>query len=164
MQQQSAWAQSPMLFSAPRGRSNWRAGAKGWLELVLKGKKPSIVTLALALSACAPQLSQIALWSKPGGSYDAFLQDRFACIQAARITSGGFVSGGVGELPPGLASRSVNGQIFWPCMAARGWSYNLAAGYRAPPGYEVWTVTPAPDDWPNWNSNYVANRHHYLSP
>ena len=125
---------------------------------MLKGSKPTVVTLTLALSACAPQLSQIALWSKPGASYDAFLQDRFACIEATR-----YVSGGVGELPPGAASRSVTAQ-FLPCMAAGGWSYNLFAGYRAPPGYEVWTVTPAPDEWPNWRSNYVANRHHYLSP
>ena len=67
-------------------------------------------------------------------------------------------------MPPGAALPRVNGQIFWPCMAARGWSYNLVGGYRAPPGDEVWTVTPAPDEWANWDSNYVANRHHYLSP
>ena len=137
------------------------------LELVLKGKKPAIVTLTLALSACAPQLSQIALWSKPGASYDAFLQDRSACIQAARTTHPvSLIPGGAPELPPAeaVSGEVVNAQIFWPCMAARGWSYNLAGGYRAPPGYEVWTVTPAPDDWPNWRSNYFADRHHYLSP
>ena len=131
---------------------------------MLKGRKPTIVTLTMALSACAPQLPQIALWSKPGASYDAFLQDRSACIQAARTTSGGFVSGGVGELPPGAALSSVNAQIFWPCMAARGWSYNPAGGYGPPSGYEVWAVTPAPDEWPNWRAIYVPNRHHYLSP
>ena len=133
------------IFGPPVAQQLTRWGAKGRLKLVLEGSKLTVVTLILALSACAPQLSQVALWSKPGASYDAFLQDRFACIQAARITSpGGFVSGGVGELPPGAALRSVNGQIFWPCMAARGWSYNLVGGYRAPPGSEVWTVTPTP--------------------
>ena len=167
-QQQSPWAQPPMLFWGRPWRSNRRDGAKGWLELVLRGKKPTIVTLTLALSACAaPQLPQIALWSKPGASYDAFLQDRSACIQAARTTSGGFVSGGVGDLLPPDAALSgdvVNAQIFWPCMAAHGWGYNPAGGYGPPPSTEVWAVTPPPDEWANWRSNYVANRHHYLPP
>jgi hypothetical protein len=100
------------------------------LELVLKGQKPTIVTLTLAVSACAPQLPQIAaMWSKPGASYGALLQDRSVCTQAARTTSGVFVSSGVDELPlaPALSGQVVNAQIFWPCMAARGWSYNPAA-------------------------------------
>ena len=158
---------TPFMFSRSPAARRRESNRRGWLELLLKGREPTVVTLVLALSACAPQLSQIALWSKPGASYDAFLQDRFACIQAARITRPvSLIPGGAPELPPAeaVSGEVVNAQIFWPCMAARGWGYNLVAGYRAPPGYEVWTVTPVSDEWPNRRSNYVANRHPYLSP
>lgn len=93
-------------------------------------KKLTIVTLSLALSACAPQPLIATMWSKPGANYGAFLQDRSACAQAARIPH--LVSlfpGGSGELPPDpvLSGEVVNGKIFWPCMVAHGWSYNPSA-------------------------------------
>src|SRR3974390_43370 len=90
-----------------------RALAGERLELVLKTRRSTIVTLSLVLSACAPapQPPQVALWSKSGARDNAFLQDRSACIQAAHTTgSSGFVSGGAGELPPGaaLSDNAVN--------------------------------------------------------
>lgn len=131
----------PMLFWVATGAPE----AKGRLELVLKGK--TIVTLTMmALGACTPQVA--ALWSKPGASYHALLQDRSACMQTARTTSCVSVSGdpgvwwsiaspnwnnprpgGVGELPPGaaLSGEVVNPYIFWTCMTARGWNYNPSA-------------------------------------
>jgi hypothetical protein len=114
---------------------------------VLKSRRSTIVTLTLALSACAPapQPPRVALWSKPSASYDAFLRDRSTCIQTARATrsSTGVVSGGVGQPPPGAASSGevINAQIFWPCMTARGWRYDPAGGYGPPSGGEVWVLT-----------------------
>ena len=90
-------------------------------------KKLTIVTLSLALSACASQPLIATMWSKPGANYGAFLQDRSACIQAARITHPvSLIPGGAPELPPveAVSGEVVNPQIFWPCMVAHGWSYN----------------------------------------
>jgi hypothetical protein len=82
---------------------------------------------ALVLVGCAEDVPTVK-WSKPGATYDQFVQDREACVSQAREESQPFYVGGqrYGGRPDALDSG-----LFFPCMAARGYRQD-PNGFAAP--------------------------------
>lgn len=92
-----------------------------------------IAALLVTGCATAPAPAPVLL-SKPGGTYDVFLQDRYACISEARST----VSSGVATPRAATASSGeiVRIDFYLACMSARGYRQD-AAGFAPPPGGSV---------------------------
>jgi hypothetical protein len=82
---------------------------------------------ALALAGCAEDVPTVK-WSKPGATYDEFMQDRGACVGQAREESRPFYVGG-----QRYAGRpdALDSGLFFPCMAARGYRQD-PNGFAAP--------------------------------
>ena len=87
----------------------------------------------LSLSACAPV--RVASWSKPGGTQEEFMRDRYACIQdARRPVSSAYIYHGVGS---GQSGEVISRDIFVACMGARGYTLDPTGPFTAPPGTAV---------------------------
>jgi len=82
---------------------------------------------ALMLAACTEDVPTVK-WSKPGASYDQFVQDRDTCVSQAREESQPFYVGGAR-----YAGRpdALDSGLFLPCMAARGYRQD-PQGFAAP--------------------------------
>ncbi|HEY3637758.1 MAG TPA: hypothetical protein VGK90_06365 [Rhizomicrobium sp.] len=91
---------------------------------------------ALALAGCAEDLPSVK-WSKPGATYDQFVQDRAACVAEERQQSRPFYVGGAR-----YAGRpdALDSGIFIPCMTSRGY-HEDPKGYAAPSG-DFWPLSP----------------------
>jgi hypothetical protein len=94
------------------------------------------VLAAFALAGCADDVPAVH-WSKPGATYDQFVQDRDACASEAREESQPFMLGGAR-----YAGRSdaVDSGLFFPCMAARGYRQD-PRGF-APPLSDSFPLSP----------------------
>ena len=101
----------------------------------LRGHRRAITALSLGLlaAACAPALPDQDLftltWGKLGRGYEAFVNDRNNCVQAASVVNRD-ASGREQPMPAVSATR------FKSCMRERGWE-SVAGGYSAPLGYDV---------------------------
>jgi hypothetical protein len=82
---------------------------------------------ALALSGCANDLPDVR-WSKPGVTYDQFVQDRDDCATQAREQSQPFYV--AGQRHAGR-SDAVDSGLFFPCMTSRGYRQD-PSGFAAP--------------------------------
>jgi hypothetical protein len=104
----------------------------------LRGHRRAIaaVLLGLAASACAPAAPPQDLfsltWGKLGMGYEAFVDTRNDCVQAASVVTEN-AAGRERAMPAVSASR------FKSCMGARGWEA-VPGGYSAPLGYNVRVV------------------------
>ncbi len=91
-----------------------------------------LMIAGLALAGCADELPSVR-WSRPGATYDQFVQDRAACVTEARAESEPFILGGARY----AGKRDVlDSSVFVPCMAARGYRQD-PQGFAAPPGDEL---------------------------
>lgn len=94
-------------------------------------RSAAVALAVVALSGCAEHVPAVR-WSKPGATYDQFVQDRQACASQAREESQPFMAGGAR-----YAGRSdaVDSGLFFPCMASRGYRQD-PKGFAAPAGEE----------------------------
>jgi hypothetical protein len=99
-----------------------------------------IALLTLVLTGCAHNLAprQTVHFDKPGGSQQAFMQDRFFCIQQAQQTrSASYVNQYGGE----SRGQVVTSQgIYTACMGAKGYVMAQNGPFFAPPGSEIQMV------------------------
>jgi hypothetical protein len=92
------------------------------------------MALCVILMGCAQPVMVLG-WSRPGASYQDFLNDRHGCIGDARSqASGATADNGSGATGGKLA---VNAVVYLPCMAAHGWTQG-ANGYQPPRGEQVY--------------------------
>ncbi|WP_428539205.1 hypothetical protein [Rhodopila sp.] len=90
----------------------------------------------LMTTGCNPPPPPVMLWSKPQGTYDQYLKDRYACIQDARTNvSRAFVSNGFGS---GASGQIISRGVLVSCLAARGYVQS-PTGFGPPPGAAVST-------------------------
>ncbi|MGH6877906.1 MAG: hypothetical protein ACREHV_11105 [Rhizomicrobium sp.] len=87
---------------------------------------------ALALAGCAENVPTIR-WSRPGATYDQFVQDREACVKETRQESQPFILGGARY---GGRTDALDSGLFFSCMAAHGFRQD-PKGFAAPPGDEL---------------------------
>ena len=101
----------------------------------LREHRRAITALSLGLlaMACAPAVPDEQIftltWGKLGRGYEAFVNDRNNCVQAASVAIRD-ASGREQPMPAVSASR------FKSCMRSSGWE-PVAGGYSAPLGYDV---------------------------
>ena len=101
----------------------------------LRGHRRAITALSLGLlaTACAPAVPDEQIftltWGKLGRGYEAFVNDRNNCVQAASVVTRD-ASGREQPMPAVSVSR------FKSCMRSSGWE-PVAGGYSAPLGYDV---------------------------
>ena len=96
---------------------------------------PKVVWLlgaAVALLGCAEDVPTMK-WSKPGASYEQFVEDRTACVQQTQEQSRPFYLGGNRY---GGRKNALDSGIFLPCMHGHGYVVD-PNGYAAPPGDEL---------------------------
>ena len=93
----------------------------------------ALLALALLAAACAPAVPDEQIftltWGKLGRGYEAFVNDRNNCVQAASVVTRD-ASGREQPMPAVSVSR------FKSCMRSSGWE-PVAGGYSAPLGYDV---------------------------
>jgi hypothetical protein len=98
---------------------------------------PGVVFVAaIVLAGCAEDLPSVR-WSKPGATYEQFVQDRKDCAAQAREQSEPFYIGGDRHAGRGDA---VDSGLFFPCMAARGYRQD-PKGF-APPPDDIFPLSP----------------------
>ncbi|OFW97502.1 MAG: hypothetical protein A3D94_19575 [Alphaproteobacteria bacterium RIFCSPHIGHO2_12_FULL_66_14] len=101
----------------------------------LRGHRRAITAFCLGLLAagCAPAVPDEDIfkltWGKLGRGYEAFVNDRNNCVQAASVVTRD-AAGREQPMPAVSASR------FKSCMRSSGWEA-VAGGYSAPLGYNV---------------------------
>lgn len=91
---------------------------------------------SLFVAACAGSREppKPASWSKPNGTYESYMQDRYACLQDARVkVSGGFAYGGSAAVG---SHETESRSLFMGCMGAHGWMPD-PNGFAPPPGSEA---------------------------
>jgi hypothetical protein len=90
---------------------------------------------AIILSGCVTKPTPMLRYSKPGGTQQQFLEDRYTCLQQAQQPrSAGFVNqyGGASSGTV-VTSRAV----FLSCMSVKGYSLDADGEFAAPPGTQV---------------------------
>jgi len=90
---------------------------------------------AIALAGCAAD-RPVVRWSRPGATYDQFVQDRAACVEETRANSQPFFIGGSRFGSSRGADAALDTGLFAPCMNSRGYAVD-PKGYAAPPGDEI---------------------------
>lgn len=87
-------------------------------------RKIVIASVAIALmlgeSGCAlVGLQHVMKWSRPGGTYQQYSQDRYSCLQQAKTpVASSYANAYVGSASSGYAESAG---LFTSCMGARGW-------------------------------------------
>jgi hypothetical protein len=90
----------------------------------------AVVAALIPTVGCTPRTP--IRWSKTGGSYDAYLEDRYACIQGARTTvSAVYLDPTYGG--GGGSHEVISPGIFRACMSARGYVEDPSGAFGPPP-------------------------------
>ena len=92
-----------------------------------------VLALVLVVAGCATDPSQVAKWSKPGASFDDFMNAREVCLDQARAQSGGYY---IGAIRYPASHKGISAGTFVPCMGAQGFARD-PNGFSAPEGDEV---------------------------
>src|ERR1700719_2426306 len=91
-----------------------------------------LLVAGVGLLVCAEYVPAMK-GSKPGASYEQFVEDRTACVQQTQAESRPFYLGGNRY---GGKKNVLEAGIFLPCMHEHGYASD-PNGYAAPPGDEL---------------------------
>jgi hypothetical protein len=103
----------------------------------METKLATLAAVGLLLSGCATARPPVQMirYSKPGGTQEQFMKDRYECLQESQQR----VSGAAVDAYGGAANSQVVTKcgLWVSCMGARGYTVDPTGNLSAPPGMVV---------------------------